>query len=38
VEIKKSSTINKLYEIDSRAQIIDHLKNVKVENNRVTTE
>jgi len=35
---KKSMSINKLYEIDSKAQIVDHLKNVKVENNRVSTE
>lgn len=35
---KKSSSINKLYEIDNKAQVVEHLKNVKVDNTRVTTE
>jgi hypothetical protein len=35
---KKSQSINKLYEIDSKAQIVDHLKKIRVENSRVTTE
>lgn len=35
---KKSQSINKLYEIDSKAQVVDHLKKIRVENSRVTTE
>ena len=35
---KKSSSINKLYEIDQQARIIENLKNVKIENERITTE
>lgn len=35
---KKSQSINKLLEIDSRAQVVANLQKVKVDNTRVTTE
>lgn len=35
---KKSHRINKLYEIDNKAQVVDHLKKIKVDNRRIATE
>jgi hypothetical protein len=35
---KKSQSINKLYELDQQARVIDNLKNIKVENQRISTE
>lgn len=35
---KKSSSINKLYEIDNQAKVIENLSKVKIENTRVATE
>ena len=35
---RKSLGVNKLLEIDEKAKVLDHLKHVKIESSRVTTE